>query len=66
MPNPAENLVYSTLARGATAELRQIVENCEDCDTARPIYVELKRLFVLMEKKHGFGRVHRPLVKEEL
>lgn len=60
----AENLIFRLASRGALAELQDIVANCADRDTARPIYTELRRLFVLLEKKHGFGRVHKP-PKEE-
>jgi 4'-phosphopantetheinyl transferase EntD len=53
MPDP-NNLVITTLAKGATAQLRELVEHA-DKDAALPIYRELKRLAAQMARKHGFG-----------
>ena len=49
-----ENLVLSTMARGTTAELRFILENCDDREVARPIYAELRRIAYDMAKKYNF------------
>ena len=57
MSDPAlENLVLSTMARGTTAELRYILENCEDPEVALPIYRELRRIAYDMAKKYNFER----------
>lgn len=54
MPESPNNLVITTLAKGATAQLRELVEHA-DKDSALPIYRELKRLAAQMARKHGFG-----------
>jgi hypothetical protein len=54
MPDSPQNLVIKTLAKGATAELREIVENCDDRETARPIYTELLRLAHKLSHKFEF------------
>jgi hypothetical protein len=48
------DLVLSTLARGALVELRTIIDLCEDAETARPIYAELRRLWFTVAWKHNF------------
>jgi len=50
------NIVITTLARGALVELRVIHEQCDDAETARPIYAELRRLAYEIAKKHDFLR----------
>lgn len=51
-----ENLVLTTMARGTTAELRFILENCDDREVALPIYRELRRIAYDMAKKYDFER----------
>jgi hypothetical protein len=48
------DLVLSTLAKGALVELRTIIDQCHDKDTARPIYTELRRLAYEIAKRHNF------------
>jgi len=55
MTNDTQKLVIKTLAKGATAQLREIVP-LADRDTARPIYDELLRLSAQIARKHGFSR----------
>jgi hypothetical protein len=53
MPESPNNLVITTLAKGATAQLRELVEHA-DKDAALPIYRELKRLAAQLARKHDF------------
>lgn len=55
-PQTQENYVHKVLSRGSLAELREIVETCDDRETALPIYREIKRLSRRMEDKHKFGK----------
>ena len=47
-------LVLSTLARGSLTELRTIIDNCDDHDTARNIYGELRRLSYRVARAFNF------------
>jgi hypothetical protein len=58
MPESPNNLVITTLAKGATAQLRELVEYA-DKDAALPIYRELKRLAAQLARKHSFGEQER-------
>jgi hypothetical protein len=61
MPESPNDLVITTLAKGATAQLRELVEHA-DKDAALPIYRELKRLAAQLARKHGFaGEANRAL-----
>jgi hypothetical protein len=54
MPEQSHNLVIKTLAKGSMYELRSLIDECQDYDTARMIYTELKRLAHVIASKHGF------------
>lgn len=54
MPD-TQNLIVSTLAKGATAQLREVIKVCDDRDTARTIHAELMRLAHELSRKHGFA-----------
>ena len=54
MTSDTTKIVYMTLGKGATAQLREIAEKCEDRDTARVIYAELRRIAHQMNRKHNF------------
>jgi len=54
MDDSANNLVVRTLAKGATAQLREVLEHA-DRDTARPIYQELLRIAHHLACKHDFA-----------
>lgn len=48
------NLVHRTLAKGATAQLREIAETCQDRETARVIYTELRRIALKLAYQYDF------------
>ncbi len=48
------NLAIEATARGALAQVRHIAEHCEDRETARVIYAELRNLAHKLAKKHQF------------
>jgi len=54
MPDNGHNLAISTLAKGATAQLREIIDHCDDREAARYIYTELRRLAHVLAVKHRF------------
>ena len=49
----SNNLVIKTIANGATAQLRTVLEHA-DRETAQPIYRELLRLAHQLAHKHDF------------
>lgn len=44
MTDTTQNLVIITLAKGRAAELRQLVKECEDKQTAEMIYREIVQI----------------------
>jgi hypothetical protein len=54
MSEAAENLVILTLAKGSTAELRSLIERCNDRETGRVLYTELRNLAHKLAVKHKF------------
>jgi chaperonin GroEL (HSP60 family) len=69
MSDASQQLVIRTLANGATAQLRTIIEEA-DRDEARRIHSELIRIAAQLREKHGFaaGGTHqkRPAAVELL
>jgi hypothetical protein len=59
MPN-SEQLVVRSIANGATAQLRSVLD-VADREEARRIYSELHRMSKLLQDKHGFvtGGTHQ-------
>ena len=55
MPEPVPNLTVRTLANGATAQLRSLVEFA-DREEARRLHAELLRLAKQLAAKHDFGK----------
>jgi len=54
MLDNGHNLAISTLAKGATAQLRSLIDQCDDADVARNIYVALGNLQSKIAVKHRF------------
>lgn len=44
MSHPVENLTIAVMSKGVLAELRMLIERCEDKDTARAMYREMRQL----------------------
>jgi hypothetical protein len=57
MPDNQNNLVIRTLANGATAQLRSIID-VADREEARRLYDELRRIASLLARKHQFTTAH--------
>jgi hypothetical protein len=53
MESEANKLVVTSIAKGATAQLREVLEHA-DRDTVRPIYQELVRIAHHLACKHEF------------
>jgi len=64
LSDAANNLVVTAIAKGATAQLREVIEHA-DRETARPIYDELLRLAYKLAWKHEFVRSVREAKKHE-
>jgi hypothetical protein len=64
MSDIAQNLVVTTLAKGATAQLREVIKVCDDRETARMIHAELMRLANDLARKHNFGQRKEPFVEK--
>ena len=47
-------MVIRAIADGATAQLRSVVDDCDDRDTARRIHAELIRIASQLAQRHGF------------
>jgi predicted Zn-ribbon and HTH transcriptional regulator len=54
MHEDQNNLVVRTLANGATAQLRSVIE-VADREEARRIYDELRRIAAHLARKHNFS-----------
>lgn len=48
--------IYATLAKGATAELREIAKKCEDREVARGIYTEVLQVAKILKERFEFGK----------
>jgi len=53
LSDEATNLTCTIAARGATAQLREVIEHA-DRETVRPIYDELLRMVHKLAWKHDF------------
>lgn len=56
MADGSNKLVVRTLANGATAQLRSIIDDA-DYDEARRIHAELTRIAAQLAQKHKFVRI---------
>lgn len=62
MADSTQNLIVTTLAKGATAQLREVIKVCDDRETARMIHAELMRLANDLARNHGFASSHKEKV----
>ena len=63
MSEAANNLVITTMAKGAMAQLREVTEHA-DRETARPIYDEMMRIAYKLAYKHEFAKVRQKQVQK--
>jgi hypothetical protein len=54
MPESPHNIIILKLAKGSTAQLRLVIDQCDDRDIARTLYAELSLLKIKLAAKHNF------------
>lgn len=62
--HPIENFTIAVLAKGTLAEMRMLIERCEDRETAQSIYREMRNLEHKLAVKYKFADTSQIVVSE--